>query len=288
MKVIHVTNSNRDTFLSEAEPCVMALGFFDGVHLGHQEVIKVAKRAADAKRLPLIIMSFFPHPKEVLSHGKKVVPYLMPLLDKQKKFKELGVQTFYLVHFDAEFASLSPKQFVRNYLLDFGAEQIVAGFDFTYGCQGEGNLDRMKSDSDGRLESIKVEKVEIKGEKISSTLIRNLICSGKVEEIPHYLGELYQIEGSISLNNQSADVVGHPYYLLPASGIYEVTITNDKQKWKDKALILSGQIKLMYSERKRCPLEENETIRIYWERRLPNGWSTPLDSSYLFSKSIVS
>ena len=141
MKVVHVTNSNRDAFLSEVEPCVIALGFFDGVHLGHQAVIKAAKRAADEKKLPLVIMSFFPHPKEVLSNGKKIVSYLMPLADKQKKFKQLGVQTFCMVQFDSEFAALTPKQFVQNYLFDFGAQQIVAGFDFTYGCRGEGNMD---------------------------------------------------------------------------------------------------------------------------------------------------
>lgn len=76
--------SNRETYLNQAKPCVMALGFFDGVHIGHQEVIKTAKRAADKKDLPLVVMSFFPHPKEVLSREKKIFPYLMPLDEKQK------------------------------------------------------------------------------------------------------------------------------------------------------------------------------------------------------------
>lgn len=288
LKVFHVTNHNRDTFLSEAQPCVMALGFFDGVHLGHQAVIKAAKRTADEKKLPLVIMSFFPHPKEVLSNGKKMVPYLMPLEDKQKKFKELGAETFYMVQFDSEFAALTPKQFVRNYLLDFGAEQIVAGFDFTYGCRGEGSMDRIKADSAGRLESIKVEKIEFKGEKISSTFIRSLLSSGKVEEIPHYLGEPYQIEGTVSLNKQSVDIVVKPHYLLPDSGIYEVTVTNGRETWKQEAFILSGQLTFMLSEGRKCPLIENETIRIYWERRLLNGWSTPLEQSHLYSQSVVS
>ena len=288
MKVFHVTNHNRDAILSEAEPCVMALGFFDGVHLGHQAVIKAAKRAADEKKLPLVIMSFFPHPKEILSNGKKIVSYLMPLADKQKKFKALGAEAVYMVQFTSEFAALTPKQFVQNYLLDFGAQQIVAGFDFTYGCRGEGNMDRIQADSDGRLESIKVEKLEFEGEKISSSLIRNFICSGKVEEIPHYLGEPYQMEGTVSLNKHSADIVVNPHYLLPSSGIYEVTVTNGRETWKQEAFILSGQLTFMLSERRKCPLTENETIRIYWERRLPNGWSTPLDQSPHYSHGFVS
>ena len=266
----------------------MALGFFDGVHLGHQAVIKAAKRAADEKKLPLVIMSFFPHPKEVLSNGKKIVSYLMPLADKQKKFKALGAQTFFMVQFDSEFAALTPKQFVQDYLLDFGAQQIVAGFDFTYGCRGEGNMDRIHADSDGRLESIKVEKLEFEGEKISSTLIRSFICSGRVEEIPPYLGEHYQMEGTVSLNKQCADIFVNPHYLLPSTGIYEVTITNGRGTWKQEALVLSGQLTFMLSERRKCPFIENETIRISWERRLLNGWSTPLDQSRHFSQSVVS
>ncbi|RID88430.1 bifunctional riboflavin kinase/FMN adenylyltransferase [Peribacillus asahii] len=288
LKVIHITNSNRDAFLLEAKPCVMALGFFDGVHLGHQAVIKAAKRVADEKKLPLVIMSFFPHPKEVLSNGKKIVSYLMPLVDKQKKFKALGVEIFYMVQFNFEFAGLTPKQFVQNYLLDFGAQQIVAGFDFTYGCRGEGNMDRVQADSDGRIESIKVKKIEFEGEKISSTLIRNLICSGKVEEIPYYLGESYQIEGTVSLNKYSADIIVNPHYSLPSSGIYEVTVTNGRETWKQEALILNGQLTFMLSKSRKCPLKENETIRIYWERRLPNGWSTSLEQSHHYSQSVVS
>lgn len=288
MKVVHVTNRNRDAFLSEVAPCVIALGFFDGVHLGHQAVIKAAKRAADEKKLPLVIMSFFPHPKEVLSNGKNIVSYLMPLADKQKKFRALGAQTFYMVEFDSEFAALTPKQFVQNYLLDFGAQQIVAGFDFTYGCRGEGNMDRIQVDSDGKLESIKVEKLEFRGEKISSTLIRNFICSGEVEKIPHYLGEPYKIEGTVSLNEHNAKIVVNPHYLLPSSGIYEVTVTNGRETWKQEAFILNGQLTFMLSESRHCPLMENETIRIYWERRLPNGWSTSLDPSHHYSHSVVS
>lgn len=288
MKVFHVTNSNRDVLLLGAKPCVMALGFFDGVHLGHQAVIKAAKRAADEKKLPLAIMSFFPHPKEVLSNGKKMVSYLMPLVDKQKKFKALGVETFYLVQFTSEFAALTPKQFVQNYLLDFGAQQIVAGFDFTYGCRGEGTMDQIHADSDGRLESIKVEKLEFGGRKICSTLIRNFICSGKVEEIPNYLGERYQIEGTVSLNEHSADIVVNPHYLLPPSGTYEVSVTNERETWKLEALILSERLMLRLSENKKLCLMENETIRIYWERRLPNGWSTPLNQSPSYSQIVVS
>lgn len=109
-----------------------------------------------------------------------------------------------------------------------------------------------------------------------------------MEEIPHYLGEPYQMEGTVSLNKHSADIVVNPHYLLPSSGIYEVTVTNGRETWKQEALILSGQLTFMFSEGRKCPLTDTETIRIYWERRLPNGWSAPLDLSHHYSHSVVS
>ncbi|WP_215017564.1 FAD synthetase family protein [Bacillus sp. ISL-75] len=279
MEIIHVTNTNRQNTLLKAKPCVMALGFFDGVHLGHQQVIKEAKKQAEEKKLPLVIMSFFPHPKEVLSNGKKIVPYLMPMTDKQKIFKKLGADVFYIVQFNTEFASLSPKQFVQRYLLDFGVKQVVAGFDFTYGCRGEGNMTRIKSDSDGRIDGIKVNKIEFEGEKISSTLIRNLIFSGELEKIPRYLGDYYQIKGRVGLNKHNADILVNPYYLLPASGIYEVTVTNKLIASKLTALVFNGMLKLLSLYEQRFPFKENETIRLYWNKRLPKEISNQEDVS---------
>ncbi|MEH7086078.1 FAD synthetase family protein [Neobacillus drentensis] len=277
MEIIHVTNTNRQTTLLKVKPCVMALGFFDGVHLGHQQVIKEAKKQAGEKKLPLAIMSFFPHPKEVLSNGKKIVPYLMPLTDKQKIFKKLGADVFYIVQFNAEFASLSPKQFVQSYLLDFGAIQVVAGFDFTYGCRGEGNMTRIKSDSDGRIAGIMVNKIEFEGEKISSTLIRDLIFLGELEKIPRYLGDYYQIKGRVRLTKHNADILVNPYYLLPASGFYEVTVTNKLKTLKLTAFVFNGMLKLLFPHGQRFPFKECEIIRLYWNKRLTNGFSNQID-----------
>lgn len=268
LKVIQLTSSNREFNLYEANPCVMALGFFDGVHLGHQEVINKAKAAAVKRNLPLVVMSFFPHPKEVISKGNKMFPYLMPMDEKQKKLEKLGVQIFYLVHFDREFAALSPEKFVENYLLDFGAELVVAGFDFTYGRYGDGNMDRMKADAKGLLNVIKVGKMEYEGEKISSTMIRNLICSGKVEQIPSFLGELYQIEGTVFWNNEDVDVYIRPNYLLPSSGIYHVTVSNGYKTCSQEALVRNGKLKLLISKKRNFSFSNHEVIRIYWRRKL--------------------
>lgn len=220
METIYLNPDNLVYWQQNARPSVMALGFFDGVHNGHRKVILTAKRIAREKKLSLTVMSFFPHPKVVLSNGKTRVDYLMPLSEKEKVLQTLGVNTFYIVEFDKAFASHSPEQFVGKYLSDLGVVHAVAGFDYTYGSRGAGHMDRLKSDSGGLLEVTKVAKVECRGEKISSTAIREKLLKGNVDELPDYLGRYYEVEcewDGVSLKPEL-------YYTLPAPGRYAVTI----------------------------------------------------------------
>jgi riboflavin kinase / FMN adenylyltransferase len=286
LEFIHVTSNNREQTLLRTKPCVMALGFFDGVHLGHQQVIKEAKRVAEEQELPLVIISFFPHPKEVLSNGKRIIPYLMPMNDKRRIFEELGADCFYLIQFTKEFAGLSPREFVQSYLLDFGAKQVVAGFDFTYGHRGEGNMDTLKSDSDGKIEGIKVDKIEWEGEKISSTLIRQLVLAGEMERIPSYLGKDYQSEGRIVFRKKHVEVVLHPYYLMPASGWYEVTVNLHQETTTQIAVVRDGRLILLQGQG--VPFYEWENVRLSWKRVLPKGFVHEEVSRQVFlSSSLV-
>ncbi|SDH69446.1 riboflavin kinase / FMN adenylyltransferase [Alteribacillus persepolensis] len=288
METIQISNSSRHVKLAQAKPCVMALGFFDGVHIGHQQVIEEAKRVADEKKLPLCIMSFFPHPKEVLSNGRKTVPYLMPLSDKQRIFTQMGADTFYIIQFDSKFASLSPKEFVQHYLLDFKVELAVAGFDFTYGCRGEGNMDRMKDDSGGKITGIKVTKMECNGEKISSTLIRSLLFSGEVERISDYLGGSYQIEGKVTVNQACGDFYVHPYYLLPQSGVYDVTVSGKQMNTNLAAIVDDGDVKLIDTKGKKLPFNNDEVVRIHWNKRLPDSLYSQSDRAFHYQNHSVS
>ena len=144
----------------------------------------------------------------------------MPIAEKEKMLEQLGVDRFYIVQFDKEFASLSPQQFVNQYIVKLGVIHAVAGFDFSYGSRGLGNLDRLKKDSGGIIEVTKVEKVECQGEKISSTCIRERLVKGLVEEIPHFLGRPYEVKG----NWDGFSIQIESYYTLPAPGRYMVTV----------------------------------------------------------------
>ena len=286
MEFIHVTSNNREQTLLRTKPCVVALGFFDGVHLGHQQVIKEAKSVAEEQELPLVIMSFFPHPKEVLSNGEKIIPYLMPMNDKRRIFEKLGANYFYLIEFTKEFAALSPREFVQIYLLGFGAKQVVAGFDFTYGHRGEGNMDTLKSDSDGKIEGIKVDKIEWEGEKISSTLLRQLVLSGEMERIASYLGNDYQSEGRIVFRKKHTEVLLQPHYLLPPPGWYEVTVNLHPETTTHIAVVHDGRITLLQGQG--FPYYEWENVRLSWKRVLPKKFvHEEVPRQVFFSSSLV-
>ena len=277
METIYLNPENLADYQQKAKQSVMALGFFDGIHNGHREVIKTAFQKAKERNLSLSVMSFFPHPKTVLSNGKTQVDYLMPVSDKEKIFRELGVDIFYIVEFDKEFASLSPEKFAAKYLVDLGVVHAVAGFDYTYGFRGDGNMDRLKSDSGGILEVTKVEKVEYQGEKISSTCIREKLASGNIEDLPVFLGRLYEVR--CEWNGTSLTV--RPYYTLPAPGKYVVTVRGANQSQVLEMIVTEEKELILVRSFSKLAFKNNVVLSIIWHEQIienvknsyqENGW----------------
>ncbi|MFC3041808.1 riboflavin biosynthesis protein RibF [Virgibacillus xinjiangensis] len=220
MKTIYLNEQNLEYWQQQSDKNVIALGFFDGIHKGHQEVIKTAGRKAKEEGAALAVMSFFPHPKTVLSKGEVTFDYLMPLEEKAKVLQTMGVDRFYIVEFNKSFASLSPEDYVEQYLLRFGTIHAVAGYDFSYGFKGAGNIDSLEEHSGGRICTTKVGKVEYQGRKISSTWIREVIHEGNVEELHQLVGRFYEIKGE--WNGDSLEAFS--CYMLPSPGCYTATV----------------------------------------------------------------
>ncbi|MDF2787877.1 MAG: hypothetical protein K0S80_975 [Neobacillus sp.] len=261
METIYINLDNLADWQGKANACVMALGFFDGLHYGHREVIKTGLRIAKEKGVSLAVMSFFPHPKSVLSNGEKQIDYLIPLSVKEKILRGLGVDTFYIVEFTREFAALSPEQYVKDYLVNLRVIHAVAGFDFTYGSRGSGYLETLQDDSGGIIEVTKVEKVACRGEKISSTSIRERLVAGNVAELPDFLGCCYEIEGM--WDGQSFKL--NPYYTLPAPGKYSVTIIIGNLSKLTEVIVEEKHIKPV-SE---LPQYMKGELSIVWHQRIP-------------------
>lgn len=211
----------------------MALGYFDGVHLGHQQVISEAQRVAAAKGLKSAVMTFDPHPSVVL--GKKVqhIEYITPLDEKIKVIEEMGIDYLFVVHFSTAFSSLLPQEFIDQYIIRLNVRHVVAGFDYTYGKMGKGTMETIQFHSRQKFSYSVVSKLATANdEKISSTLIRSLLRDGKVEKMPGLLGRYYTTGGVVVHGEQRGRSIGFPtanvqvfdHYILPPTGVYAVKL----------------------------------------------------------------
>jgi len=275
LETFHLTHCQESISL-KAEACVMAMGFFDGVHLGHRRVIARAKQIAMANHLQLAVMTFFPHPKEVLSRGEIKMDYLTPIGVKEEIFAELGVDKLYIVKFDEIFALVSPKEFIHKYVVGLNVVHVVAGFDFTYGCKGLGDMNTIEAHGGYTFRVTTVPKMELSGSKISSTLIRELLASGNVREIASYLGNDYETRGKFLLYTRSltpgylkAEIASLPNYTLPKAGFYEIEVYIDHRHYQGIACVRSKLNTIMVEiELFHCHRIQNCTIKIKWLNRL--------------------
>ncbi|MFB5660520.1 bifunctional riboflavin kinase/FAD synthetase [Alteribacillus sp. HJP-4] len=222
---------------------VLALGYFDGVHLGHQSVIETAKQTAAEKGTAVGVMTFHPHPKTVLSSkfSEETMRYITPSSRKEELMYGLGVDYLFVVHFDKAFAALEPQQFIDDYVIRFRAVHVVAGFDFSYGRLGKGTMETMPFHARQSFSQTTISQVAAPdGEKISSTLIRNYISNGDLFQVRGLLGRPYDLDGVVVTGEQRGRTIGFPTanvsvrdpYLLPATGVYAVRMLVDNQ-WKD-------------------------------------------------------
>ena len=228
MEIVNLDNPFDSIASLSSEPCVMALGFFDGVHKGHRKIIETAKEIAKKEKIKFTVMTFFPHPSNVISKTKKIDHYLSPLSVKKGIFRSLGVEKLFIVNFNTDFSRFSHQQFVEQYIVGLKCQHVVAGFDFTYGYKGQGNMNQMVADSNGRFDVTTVSKLEHNHEKISSTIIREMLMTGNVKNIPMYLEEYYAIKGKVirhhKINHNETVLVINidSSYHLPKKGMYKI------------------------------------------------------------------
>ena len=211
---------------------VLAIGDFDGVHLGHREVIERALARARQLKLPASIMTFHPHPREVLG-ADKYRQILTPLPDKLKQFSEMGIEYTYLVSFDKAFSTLSPEEFVTGILLKLKIESVIVGFDFTFGYGSSGTADSLATISSGQFAVEVVRPYCFGGSKVSSTLIRECLKDGRLAEANALLGRGYAISGTIVEGEGRGRTIGYPTanvklvlpYVVPRNGVYAVHVS---------------------------------------------------------------
>ena len=211
---------------------VLAIGNFDGIHLGHQKLLKKATELSLATGGNSVAFTFDPHPVKVLS-PEKYLPLITPTEKKIKIMEELGISAVICADFNLDFANLHPRSFVKNILVDkIGARDVVVGFNYAFGKGKEGGtefLRDMGKEYGFRLHV--VDPVKVGGVVVSSSKVREAIWGGNVKLASTLLGRPYDMEGVVVPGRKRGKGLGFPTAnietkgeLFPMSGVYAAIV----------------------------------------------------------------
>jgi riboflavin kinase / FMN adenylyltransferase len=235
---IHKLHYPEKIEIDNIEQYSLAIGFFDGLHKGHQTVISEAKRKARELGIRSAVMTFDPHPSHLFGGGKNKVGYITQFPEKVRLLDSMGIDTLFIVTFDWALASLSPEQFVDIFINGLHVRHVTAGFDFTFGSKGAGTMGQMATLSEGRFGTTVIDKVTDRDEKISSTRIRQLLAAGNVEETALLLDRPFRTVGLVVDGEKRGRLLGFPTAnvlpdndtVLPGNGVYAVHFTVDGKR----------------------------------------------------------
>lgn len=216
----------------ELPETVAAIGFFDGIHQGHQSLIQEAVHQAKETKRKSAVISFYPHPSVVLKKDVDKVEYITTIEEKAELLEALNVDYFYIITFNKELSLLSPQDFIDSFIAGLNIQHLVAGFDYSFGHKGAGNMENINEYSQGRFTTKEMEEYTYQQEKVSSTRIRKLLAAGDVSGIVPLLGRTYSASGTVIHGDKRGRELGFPTAnievsdekLLPKQGVYAVTI----------------------------------------------------------------
>ncbi|MDW0115688.1 bifunctional riboflavin kinase/FAD synthetase [Sporosarcina thermotolerans] len=229
MEIYHLQYPQHKT-IDDIGPFSLAIGFFDGLHKGHQAVIEEAKKKAEQLGIKSAVMTFDPHPSHLFGDGENKVGYITQYPLKSQYIEEMGIDALFIVKFDQPLSSLSPEQFIEIFIKGLGVKHVTAGFDFTFGSKGAGTMAQMDALSNGDYSTSVIEKVTDSDEKVSSTLIRKLLSEGDVEKTATLLGRSFRTVGTVVDGEKRGRLLGFPTanvlpddeLIIPSNGVYAV------------------------------------------------------------------
>ncbi len=233
MELIRGINNIRDTHRG----CVLTIGNFDGVHLGHQAVLKQLVRQAKKMALPSVVMLFEPQPREFFTPLD--APARLTLFrDKYQQLKKLGVERVLVIHFNQAFSALSAHDFVYQLLVEkLGVKYLIVGDDFCFGAKRQGNFTFLQTQAEKAGFTVVSTKSFILSEKrVSSTVIRQTLISGELELANTLLGRPFSISGRVGPGKKLGRTIGFPTANIalkravsPVLGVYVVQVAGIKK-----------------------------------------------------------
>lgn len=237
MKVKHSIfdfNSSQKTYVT--------IGTFDGVHIGHQKIIKKLIKNAKANNKESVVLTFFPHPRMVLQKDLKI-QLINTITERIDQLERLGLDHLIIHPFDKDFSRLTAFDFVRDVLVNkLDIDKLIIGYDHHFGKNREGNIEQLTEYS--YLYDFKVEEIpaqDIDNVSISSTKIRKALLSGHLKTANNYLGYNFSIKGIVVKGKQLGNTIGYPtanlnvkesYKLIPKEGAYVIkSVIENKMKF---------------------------------------------------------
>jgi riboflavin kinase/FMN adenylyltransferase len=221
------------TDLSHIKNAVVTIGTFDGVHLGHQEILKTLIAEAEKCEGESVLLTFYPHPRMVLFPEQTDLQLLQTQAEKLEKLASIGLQNVVIYPFSKEFADLSAERFVEEILIKgLQAKMVIIGYDHQFGHNREGNLAFLKQYAEkGFFDLREIPAEQIDEANISSSKIRKAILGGEISIANSFLGSPFELSGTIVKGLQNGRNIGFPtaniriddqQKIIPATGVYAV------------------------------------------------------------------
>jgi len=211
---------------------VLTIGTFDGVHIGHQKIIKRLVEISEIKNLTPSLLTFFPHPRMVLQKDANIK--LINTIDEKKDIlKQFGISNLVIKEFTKEFSRLTAEDFVKNILVDhLKAKHIIIGYDHHFGRNRNANIEDLKQfGKDFNFEVEEISKQDINDVAVSSTKIRAALQEGNIKTANTYLGYNFMLTGKVIDGKKLGQTINYPtanlhieetYKLIPKHGVYIV------------------------------------------------------------------
>ena len=218
------------TAFNSSEKTIVTIGTFDGIHIGHQKILKNLIRTANNEGKKSVLLTFFPHPRMVLQKENKIL-LLNTIKEKSSLLEKMGLDYLIIHPFSREFSRLTALEFVRDILVNkLNTSRLIIGYDHHFGKNREGNIHQLKEYS--LLYDFKVEEIpaqDIDDVSVSSTKIRTALKDGNLKTANNYLGYHYMLNGTVVSGKKLGGTIGfptanleikEPYKLVPKTGVY--------------------------------------------------------------------
>lgn len=222
MEIVYLNGQQLDI----TEPICSAIGFFDGLHIGHMALVNEVIRVSDEKGYKKALMTFDHYPLYVLGRISKE-KYLTSMADRISLLEQSGIDYLFIIQFTREVAALTPEDFIQRYLISSHIQHVVCGFDFRFGNRNLGDAQTLRKYFGSHVSVI--DEVLYKGEKISSSRIKLVLEEGNIDDMNALLGRHYCVLGKVIHGRRIGHSIGFPTanidyqsYFLPCGGVYAV------------------------------------------------------------------